>query len=199
MTKTREMMDEREYLKKCPVTIFMVLVNVALFIICEFLGGSEDTGVLIRMGASVTERILDGEYYRLVTCMFLHIGIAHLINNMIVLIALGEYIEPVTGHVRYLILYLIGGTAGSILSVLCDIAENDTGTVSAGASGAVFALIGAYVVMVIRKRIRNQRLSLARLAFGIGLAILPGFYTPGVGVTAHLGGLIAGGVMGLFF
>ena len=191
-------MSEREFLRKCPVTLALVAANVVLFLICEILGGSEDTGVLVRMGAAVTQRILDGEFWRLASCMFLHIGIAHLINNMIVLIALGEFVEPVVGHVKYLILYFIGGVAGSALTVLVDIWRNHLWTVSAGASGAVFALIGAYVVMVLRRKIQNQRLSLGRLAFGVVLAILPGFYTPGVGATAHLGGMIAGAVMGLF-
>ena len=179
-------MSEREFIRKCPVTLAIVAANVVLFLICEILGGSEDTGVLVRMGAAVTQRILDGEFWRLASCMFLHIGIAHLI------------IEPVVGHVKYLILYFIGGVAGSALTVLVDMWRNHLWTVSAGASGAVFALIGAYVVMVLRRKIQNQRLSLGRLAFGVVLAILPGFYTPGVGATAHLGGMIAGAVMGLF-
>lgn len=190
-------MNEREFVRRCPVTLAIVAANAILFFICELLGGSEDTGVLIRMGAAVTGRILDGEIWRMVSSMFLHIGFGHLINNMIVLIALGEYIEPITGHVKYLILYFVGGIAGSALSVLVDVWQQDLTTVSAGASGAVFALIGAYVVMVMRRKINNQRLSLGRLAFGTALAVLPGFYTPGVGVTAHLGGLIAGAVMGL--
>ena len=54
-------MSEREFLRKCPVTLTLVAANVVLFLICEILGGSEDTGVLVRMGAAVTQRILDGE------------------------------------------------------------------------------------------------------------------------------------------
>ena len=191
-------MSEREYLRKCPVTIILVAANAALFLICEFLGGSENSEVLIRMGAAQTQMITGGQYWRLFTCMFLHIGFAHFINNMIVLIALGEFVEPNTGHIKYLILYLLGGIAGSALTVLVDLMKNDTGTLAAGASGAVFALIGAYVVMVLRKKIHNQRLSIGRLIFGIALAVLPGFYTPGVGVTAHIGGMLAGMIMGFF-
>ena len=192
-------MNERELIKICPVTIAFVTVNILIFLICEIVGGSENTDVLLRMGAGRTSLILDGQIWRLVTCTFLHIGIAHLINNMIVLVALGSWVEPVIGHLKYFILYMVGGLAGSIASALIDIWKQDMETVSAGASGAVFALIGAYVVMVLRRKIRNQRLSLGRLAFGIVLAVLPGFYTPGVGVTAHVGGLLAGAFMGLFF
>ncbi|MDO4805357.1 MAG: rhomboid family intramembrane serine protease [Lachnospiraceae bacterium] len=191
------LMDEREYMRECPVTLALVAANAICFIICEFLGGSEDSDVLLRMGAAVTDRILGGEIWRLISCMFLHIGIAHLINNMIVLIALGQYVEPTIGHIKYLILYLVGGLAGSLLSVANDVMRGNTGTLSAGASGAVFALIGAYTVMAMRGKIDNRRLSFGRLAFGVCLAVLPGFYTPGVGVAAHVGGLVAGGILGL--
>lgn len=192
-------MDEREYLRKCPVTAAFAALNVVCFLICEFLGGSVKTDVLLRMGAAVTERILDGEIWRLAACMFLHIGITHLINNMIVLVALGQYVEPALGHIKYAILYLLGGVAGSLLTVAVDMWQGSTGTVSAGASGAIFALIGTYAVLALRRKLTIGRLGFGRLVFGICLAVLPGFYTPGVGVDAHIGGLVCGMVLGFLF
>ena len=84
-----------EELKKEPVTVFLILVNAMVFLAVEFTGGSEDTLHMLQCGAAYTPSILDGEYFRIFTCMFLHFGAKHLGNNMLVLFVLGGVIATV--------------------------------------------------------------------------------------------------------
>ena len=92
-----------------------------------------------------------GEYYRLFACMFLHFGIEHLLNNMLVLFVLGSRLERVIGKIKFLIIYLVGGLLGNVISVLVELKSMDF-AVSAGASGAVFAVMGAMIYIVIRNK-----------------------------------------------
>ena len=95
--------------------------------------------------------IQGGEYYRLFTCMFLHFGIEHLLNNMLVLFVLGSRLEQVIGKIKFLLIYLIGGVLGNVISLLIELRTQDF-AVSAGASGAVFAVMGAMIYIVIRNK-----------------------------------------------
>lgn len=92
-----------------------------------------------------------GEVYRLFTSMFLHFGIEHLVNNMLVLFVLGSRLEQVIGKIRFVLIYLLGGIAGNILSLVLELRSQEF-SVSAGASGAVFAVMGAMIYVVIRNK-----------------------------------------------
>ena len=120
----------------------LIGANLLLFLLVELTGSTGDTAQMIRWGAAYTPLIQAGEYYRLFTCMFLHFGFQHLLNNMLLLFFLGDYVERFIGKVRYLILYLAGGFLASLFSYLQDLQQGQD-TVSAGASGAVFAVLGA--------------------------------------------------------
>ena len=78
-----------EELKKEPVTVVLILINFLVFAVVEFTGGSEDTMHMLQCGAAYTPSIIQGEYYRIFTSMFLHFGMQHLTNNMLVLFVLG--------------------------------------------------------------------------------------------------------------
>ncbi|MCR5295701.1 MAG: rhomboid family intramembrane serine protease [Lachnospiraceae bacterium] len=177
--------------KKPLATYSIMALNFVCFFVCELLGGSEDYDTMMRLGAAQADLIRSGQYYRLLTSMFLHFGFAHLANNMVVLFALGENLEGLLGPIRFALLYVLGGLAGSLLGLWHDIASGSA-AISAGASGAVFALLGAYVVLLLRRRKHMRGMSLERIFFGAGLALLPGFYTPGVDAFAHLGGFLFG-------
>ena len=86
-----------EELKKEPVTVFLILINVLVFLAVEFTGGTEDTMHMVQCGAAYTPMIADGGYYRLFTSMFLHFGPQHLGNNMLVLFVLGKSRKPCKG------------------------------------------------------------------------------------------------------
>ena len=95
---------------KAYVNIALIAVNVLIFLYFELIGDTEDTMFMIMHGAVYEPLVvLRGEYYRLFTSMFLHFGASHLVNNMLVLFVLGERMEQVLGHVKYLIFYIVSG------------------------------------------------------------------------------------------
>ena len=141
-----------EELRKEPVTAGLILLNILVFLIVEFTGSSQNTMHMLDCGAAFTPMIIQvGEYYRLFTCMFLHFGIEHLLNNMLVLFVLGSRLEQVIGKIKFLLIYLIGGVLGNVISLLIELRAQDF-AVSAGASGAVFAVMGAMIYIVIRNK-----------------------------------------------
>ena len=107
-----------EELKKQPVTVSLILINILVFLAVELTGGSEDTMHMLQCGAGYTPAIIQGEYYRIFTSMFLHFGPQHLGNNMLVLFVLGGRMERTVGRIRYLLIYLLGGMGGNILCLL---------------------------------------------------------------------------------
>ena len=96
-----------EELKKAPVTVLLILANILVFTAVEFTGGSEDTMHMLQCGAAYTPAIMQGEYYRIFTSMFLHFGPQHLGNNMLVLFVLGGRLERTVGKLKYLLIYLL--------------------------------------------------------------------------------------------
>ena len=190
------MREGEDFLKTYPVTAVLFLINVIMFLLMEFTGEPGNTDTVLRLGASYTPYIQDGQYWRLLTSCFLHFGIGHLINNMIALVAVGSILEKWLGHVRYFIFYMISGLSGSILTYCVELLRGEK-NISAGASGAIFGLIGIYAVLLLKNRSRLGRGTFLRVVFGVTLAVLPGFYNKGISLTAHLGGLLAGILMGL--
>ena len=92
-----------EEIKKEPITVLFILLNILIFLIVDFTGGSENTAHMIECGAAYPPLILEnGEIYRLFTCMFLHFGIYHIANNMLVLFVLGQRLEPVVGKIKFI-------------------------------------------------------------------------------------------------
>ena len=172
-----------EELKKAPVTVLLILANILVFTAVEFTGGSEDTMHMLQCGAAYTPAIMQGEYYRIFTSMFLHFGPQHLGNNMLVLFVLGGRLERTVGKLKYLLIYL-----------LCLFLELDSAdfAVSAGASGAVFAVMGAMIYAVIRGRGHIEDLSARQVVIMAAFSLYFGFTSEGVDNAAHVGGLICG-------
>ena len=134
------------------MTVLLVLVNVIVFLVLSMQGMTEDAEFLLRHGAMYVPYVAEGgEVYRLFTCMFLHFGFEHLMNNMIVLLIVGWNLEQTVGKIKYLIIYMASGLCGNIISAIWDISAGEY-AVSAGASGAVFGLIGALLYVAIRNR-----------------------------------------------
>ena len=157
--------------KKPIVTYSLIFICILVFILMYVLGnGSTDNYTLLVFGAN---------YYRLFTSMFLHIGILHLLCNMYSLYIIGKEVENVFGKVKYLIIYLLSGIAGSILSL----AFNHN-TICAGASGAIFGLLGALLYF---------GATLTRTIIPvIVLNLIIGFTSSGIDNAAHIGGLVGG-------
>ena len=173
------------------MNLLMIGINVVIFIIMEFLGSTEDTGFMLQWGAACRPFILNGEWYRLFTSMFLHFGIEHLANNMLVLFVLGQRLEPVVGKIKFILIYLLGGLGGNILSLYMEIRKEEY-AVSAGASGAVFAIMGAMIYVVVRNRGRIQDISTRQIMIMAAFSLYFGFASGGVDNAAHVGGMICG-------
>lgn len=174
--------------KKPIVTYSLIFICILVFILMYVLGnGSTDNYTLLVFGANVDTLTKNGDYYRLFTSMFLHIGILHLLCNMYSLYIIGKEVENVFGKVKYLIIYLLSGIAGSILSL----AFNHN-TICAGASGAIFGLLGALLYFGYYYR-TYLGATLTRLIIPvIVLNLIIGFTSSGIDNAAHIGGLVGG-------
>ena len=123
-----------EELKKAPVTVLLILANILVFTAVEFTGGSEDTMHMLQCGAAYTPAIMQGEYYRIFTSMFLHFGPQHLGNNMLVLFVLGGRLERTVGKLKYLLIYLLGGMGGNLLCLFLELDSADFAVIMAAFS-----------------------------------------------------------------
>ena len=181
-----------EEIRKEPVTAALILINILVFVAVELTGTSQDAWHVLNYGAAYTPYIVErGEVYRLFTSMFLHFGIEHLLNNMLVLFVLGSRLEQVIGKVRFLLIYLLGGISGNIISLLLELRLQEF-AVSAGASGAVFAVMGAMIYVVIRNKGWLGDLSMRQILVMAAFSLYFGFTSSGVDNAAHVGGLLAG-------
>lgn len=193
------MQEFTDFLKsRQKVNLAIVIANILAFVVLTFLGNTEDARFMLEHGACFTPLIREGEYYRLFTGMFLHFGAEHLLYNMLLLIFVGDTLERIVGKVRYLLLYLGGGLVGNIVSCAWELYREDY-AVSAGASGAIFAVIGALVYIVVRNRGDAGEISGRRLLLMAGLSILQGLTESGINNSAHIGGFLGGFVLAWLF
>ncbi len=189
-------MDEiKRELKKEPITTAMLVLNLLVFLLVEITGGSQDIEHMLECGAAYTPIILeDGQWYRLFTCMFLHFGMEHLANNMLVLFVLGGRLERTVGKIKFLIIYILGGMAGNILSLILDIRSMEF-AVSAGASGAVFAVMGAMIYVLLRSKGRVEDITVRQMVIMAAFSLYFGLTSSGVDNAAHIGGMLSGFVL----
>lgn len=193
-TEERGKIAEKIFSYKKPiVTYFLIAICIIMFICMYIFGnGSFDKFTLLYFGANLDSLVKDGQVYRLVTCIFLHIGIWHLFCNMYSLYIIGKEIENLYGKIKYLIIFLGSGICGSLLSIA--FTHN---TISAGASGAIFGLLGSILYFGYYYR--------AYLGNNIKRSILPviiinlviGFTTTGIDNAAHIGGLVGGAILSM--
>lgn len=174
--------------KKPIITYSLILICILVFISMYIFGnGSSDKYTLLVFGANLDVLTKSGDYYRLFTSMFLHIGIFHLLCNIYSLYVIGREVENVFGRKKYLTVYLLSGIAGSILSL----AFNHN-TICAGASGAIFGLMGAILYFGYYYRTYLGSTLTRSIIPVIVLNLIIGFTTSGIDNAAHIGGLIGG-------
>lgn len=169
------------------LTYTLLTVNILIFFLLEMSGNSTSTATLIEFGAKYNPAIIEnGEWWRIITSMFLHIGVLHLMMNMLAVFYLGTVVERIYGSFRFFIIYFLAGIGGGLASFAF------TTNVSAGASGALFGLFGALLFFgCIHKRIFFQTMGMNLLII-IGINIVFGLSVPQVDNGAHMGGLITG-------
>ena len=187
------MQELRKY-SYCSVNIALAVFQAAVFALCMITGDR-----LYIAGRCGTDLVLvQQEYWRLLTSVFLHSGLYHLGSNLIAQVFLGNAVERNLGHIKYLFLYIVSGVGGNIISVLYDRTQG-VNTYSVGASGAVFGVMGALIVLIIkgRKKLRTGSSMLVRAGFAVFYAVYAGFRTPYTDNAAHLGGLAFGIALGV--
>jgi membrane associated rhomboid family serine protease len=170
-------------ISKPAVTYTLIGINVAIFVLQFTVGVNAVAG---DWGMWPVGIAVGGEWWRLVTAAFLHGSFLHVAFNMYVLFALGPTLERILGHGRYLTLYLLAALGGGVASYVF----SDIRTVSVGASGAIFGLMGALVVAG-----RRLRYDITQVLILLGINVVIGFVSPGVDWRAHLGGLVTGAVV----
>ena len=174
--------------KKPIITYSIIFICVLVFILMYVLGnGSTDNYTLLLFGANLDALTKNGDYYRLLTSMFLHIGIMHLLCNMYSLYIIGKEVENVFGKWKYLVIYILSGIAGSILSL----AFNHN-TICAGASGAIFGLLGALLYFGYYYRPYLGATLTKSIIPVIAINLIVGFLDSGIDNSAHIGGLVGG-------
>lgn len=177
---------------KLNMTVLLAAVNVIVFLALSIQGMTEDAEFMLHHGAMYVPYVAErDEYYRLFTCMFLHFGFEHLMNNMVVLLIVGWNLEMAVGKVKYLFLYIGSGLCGNVVSAIWDIRTGEY-AVSAGASGAVFGMIGALLYVALRNRGRIGDISGRGIGFMVIVTLYYGFSNTGVDNAAHVCGLLSG-------
>ena len=182
------------------VTYGLVAINLLVFAAMAIDGEmgllTADTAQVQRWGATYGPAVTAGEWWRITAANFIHFGFVHIGFNMWVLASAGPLVERLLGNIPFLVMYLFAGALGSIASV----AHNPM-VIGAGASGAVFGVIGALLAVAVRQRDsipmeRVQHLRNSALAF-VGYNVAFGFSIDGIDNAAHLGGLAGGFVCGV--
>lgn len=177
----------------------LIAVNILYFFWLELHGSTENAAFMVEHGAMYVPLVVrEGEYYRLLTAVFMHFGISHLVNNMVILFVLGDNLERALGKVKYLVFYLICGVGANVFSMVVSIREYEL-AVSAGASGAIFGVIGGLLYVVIRNRGRLEDLSTRQLALFVACSLYFGFTSTGIDNAAHVGGLVLGFLLAAIF
>ena len=177
--------------------ILINIVNSAINSAINVQNNDTVTTILVAYGAKDNTLILQGQYWRFITPIFLHVNALHVGLNMLNLVILGVFLERLFGHLRFLLIYLITGIIAVIASFYFAPQE-----ISVGASGAIFGLVGAYSIFVLVHRQAFPRggiPALFWLLIIIALNLSIGFFVSNVDNYAHLGGLLSGCLLGWIF
>ncbi|WP_311532386.1 rhomboid family intramembrane serine protease [uncultured Anaerococcus sp.] len=181
-----------ERLSQAKVTSALMIINVIVFVLMSLSGGSESIENLIRFGANSKILVGEGDWWRLFTASFIHIGFFHIMFNMYFLYNIGPIFERLYGSVGFLIIYLVCGIFGNLVSY----AYGDVYTVSAGASTSLYGLLGIAIGMMVVYRDDAILHSFgASFVSIVVINVIYSFLMPGVGVLGHLGGFVGGFIL----
>ncbi|WP_412988215.1 rhomboid family intramembrane serine protease [Pediococcus siamensis] len=172
------------------MTIGLIVINFVVFGLMTVDGGSENTQTLLRYGAVFKPLIVqNGEWWRLISGMFIHIGLTHIVMNMVTLYFVGLQVESLFGHYKFLVLYFLAGIFGNLVSL----ALGNPLALSAGASGAIFGLFGVWLMLGESFHANPYiRIMARQLGLFVVLALLSSVLETGIDVYAHVAGILAG-------
>ncbi len=182
-------------------TILLILVNLAVYGYSIIVGGNLaeiDLKVLAHIGALYAPAVVEGgEWWRLLSAMFLHGGLTHLLTNMVSLFIVGRLLERFVSVFAYMTLYLISGVIGGLLSLYVHPLS-----IGVGASGAIFGIFGALIGVIVVNKTRMGgyfREAMREIAAVLGINLAIGLAVPEIDMTAHIGGLVTGIVGGWLY
>jgi membrane associated rhomboid family serine protease len=182
------------------VTWTLIGMNVGVFAVDAILGGMAGLGLmsgggpLMEAGYVSRDAVAAGEWWRILTSAFLHLGILHLVLNMWALYLFGPLLEQLYGHIEYLAIYLLCAAGGSVLTIL--VAPDQA---AVGASGAIFGLLGLAFAVSRRRHLalpRQTRAVLGQIGSLLVINLAFTFFFPGISITGHIGGLAVGLLLG---
>lgn len=194
--KENDINERVKIFKEYPVTMILILINVIIFIITAILSKSIidiNTIVLVECGAKVNYLINKGQIFRLLTAAFLHGGIMHILFNMYSLYIVGTVVEKIYGWKKYISIYILSALTSSILSYMLA-----PMTISVGASGAIFGILGAFLYFAIKERKHLQRGTLGNIIAVIVLNLYIGFTSTSIDNLGHIGGFLGGFILSIF-
>jgi rhomboid protease GluP len=185
-----------------PVTYALLGANVGVFFLMTVVfGGSEDRATLIAFGAKTNWLLQSGEWFRLITPIFIHAGLLHLLLNSYALWVVGTQVEKLYGSARFLLIYILSGVGGVAGSYFGQIFMQKPDVPSVGASGAIFGLFGVLAVFGFRYRSEMppaiRRAMTAGVLPVIAVNLFIGFSVPFIDNSAHIGGLLTGAALAL--
>jgi rhomboid protease GluP len=192
MLLSRRVDFERRMQRFPPLTAAILVVLVLVFVAELRFGALESREAIVAMGALARERVAAGEYWRLLTAPWLHGSVDHLVGNGIALYILGMVCEAGFGRAQLVVLYVLSGLAGSLVSTLVSVGP------SVGASGAIFGLQGAAIVLLRRERdrllVRDRRVGFVLLIWAV-YSIAGGLTETFIDNGAHIGGALGGALV----
>jgi rhomboid protease GluP len=181
----------KQFLKLYPTVSILIALNLVVYIITmmPIIG---DT--VFYTGMSVNYLIGDGEWWRLITSLFLHGGMMHLLFNMFALFLFGPELEKIAGKMRFLTIYFLAGIFGNVATYV----SQEGMYASVGASGAIYGIFGAFAALVYYTRRTMPQLKQVILPLII-ISVIMTFITPNINAAGHLGGLVTGFLLGLSY
>ena len=188
--------DDTIAYKLTPVNIILVVLNIVSFILVIVRSGNllatYDSDIMLSMGALSYDSFMNGGWYEIITAIFLHFGISHLFNNMLLLTYIGCELERRIGAILYFLIYMGSGIVGNIASLWYYSRLGEVTVVSAGASGAVFGVMGCLAMYLMISPSKNRNLTTKRLIIMALLTIYYGLTSVGINNAAHIGGFCFG-------
>ncbi|MBP3921073.1 MAG: rhomboid family intramembrane serine protease [Bacilli bacterium] len=173
--------------KKPIITVSIIVINFIIFLLMYIFGkGSNDANTLLKFGALYKPLVRNGEIHRLIITAFLHIGLIHLLVNNYSLYVIGSQLESFLGKFKFIIIYIVSALSGSLMSIIF------SSNISAGASGAIFGLLGSILYFGYNYRVYLGNVLKSQIIPLIILNLLLGFSISGIDNAAHIGGMIGG-------
>lgn len=178
---------------KSYVTWVLLAVTIGVFIVESLVGGSQNYQTLLLMGAKTNNLVQAGQWWRLITPIFLHIGIFHIFMNGFTLLYVGQILEPMVGHWRFFVIYILSGIMGNLASF----AFGANNVISAGASTSLFGMFAAFLALGLIYRENRFLRELGKSFLGlIAINLLMDLTMSGIDIWGHVGGAVGGLLLG---